>query len=215
MSISKKANLFAVITSLVAFLLAPRLFASTISWTEIGDAGGTPSTAQTPIGSGALDMIIGNLSPATDTDVFRVYVPNPSLFSITMNGTALSGDHDTELYVMDATGKLVFNDDDGGPGFLSQMNAGALSGTPGGIYLIAYNLFSSVPINGQLDPVIGWTVNPYQAQTGTVKLNLTGVEFVPAGSGTDAATQAVPEPNSMLLLGFGLVGLVGRLRRRH
>jgi hypothetical protein len=98
---------------------------------------------------------------------------------------------------------------------MSQMNAGALSGAPGGIYLIAYNLFSSVPINGQLDPVIGWTVNPFQAQTGTVKLNLAGVEFVPAVAGTDAATQAVPEPNSMLLLGFGLVGLVGRLRRRH
>jgi hypothetical protein len=211
---SRKANLFAVITSLVAFLLAPKLFATTITWTEVGDAGGTPGTAQTPIGSGALDMIIGNLSPATDTDVFRVYVPNPSLFSITMNGTALSGDHDTELYVLDATGKLVFNDDDGGPGFLSQMNAGALNGAPGGIYLIAYNLFSSVPTNSQLDPVTGWTVNPFQAQTGTVRLNLTGVEFAPAATGFDAA-QAVPEPNSIVLLGIGVLGLIKKLRRSH
>jgi len=214
MLINRNAILFAVITSLVAFLLAPKLFATTISWTEVGDAGGTPNTAQTPIGSGALDMIIGNLSPATDTDVFRVYVPNPSLFSITMNGTALSGDHDTELYVLDATGKLVFNDDDGGPGFLSQMNAGALNGAPGGIYLIAYNLFSSVPTNSQLDPVTGWTVNPFQAQTGTVRLNLTGVEFAPAATGFDAA-QAVPEPNSIVLLGIGVLGLIKKLRRSH
>jgi hypothetical protein len=213
MSISRKANLFAVVTSLVALLLAPKLFATTISWTEVGDAGGTPNTAQTPIGSGALDMIIGNLSPATDTDVFRVYVPNPSLFSITMNGTALSGDHDTELYVLDATGKLVFNDDDGGPGFLSQMNAGALNGAPGGIYLIAYNLFSSVPTNSQLDPVIGWTVNPFQAQTGTVRLNLTGVEFAPTVTGSDVSSQAVPEPSSIVLLGIGVLGLMQKLRR--
>ena len=64
-----------------------------------------------------------------DTDVFRIYIPDPNIFAITMNGTDLigSGD-DTELWVMDALGNWVFNDDDSGPQWLSQVNAGALAG---------------------------------------------------------------------------------------
>ena len=119
--------------------------------------GDTPFTAQTPIGTGALNTIIGTLSPATDTDVFRIYIPDPSIFAVDMIGTSLSGDNDTELYILNALGNLVFNNDDSGPGWLSQVNAGNLTGQSAGIYLIAYNLFSSVPENSQLNPV---TVGP-------------------------------------------------------
>ena len=186
--------------------------ASAVTWNEAGDAGDTPLTAQTPIGTGALNIIIGTINSGTDTDVFRIYIPDPNIFAVTMNGTTLSGDNDTELYVLDALGSLVFNDDDSGPGWLSQVNAGALAGRPGGTYLVAYNQFSSIPQNAQLAPVTGWTFLNNPAQTGTVQLNLTGAEFVPQIAFAEVAS--VPEPNTWLLLGSGLVGLTAWNRRR-
>ena len=113
-------------------------------WNEVGDAGGTPGTAQTTLGAGSLTTIFGTLSPAGDTDVFKIYVNDTAAFSITMDGTALSGDNDTELYVLDTLGNLLFSDDDSGPGFLSQLNAGQFSANAAGYYLIAYNLPESV-----------------------------------------------------------------------
>lgn len=204
----------------IAMCLAVMLFATNasavpVTWYESGDAGRKPKKAQTPIGTGALDIIVGTIYTSTDTDVFRIYLPDPSLFAINMNGTALSGDNDTEIYVLDAAGNLVFNDDDGGPGWLSQVNAGALSGRPAGVYLIAYNLFSSYPTNAQLNPVIGWTVNPGQNQTGTVQLNLTGAEFAPPPIERAELAQAVPEPSSVFLLGLGLIGIARRLKKAN
>ena len=192
------------------FFISIATTAAAVTWNEIGDAGNTPLTAQTPIGTGALNTIIGTLSSATDTDVFKIYIPDPSIFAVDMIGTSLSGDNDTELYILNALGNLVFNNDDSGPGWLSQVNAGNLTGQSAGIYLIAYNLFSSVPENSQLNPVTGWTVNPYHSQTGTVQLNLTGAEFVPQLA---AETASVPEPSSLLLFTMGFVGFAARKLR--
>jgi hypothetical protein len=84
-----------------------------------------------------------------------------------------------------------------------------LAGNPAGIYLIAYNLFSSVPLNDQSNPVLGWDVKPKPFQTGTVQLNLTGAEFAQT-----EIPQPVPEPASMLLMGAGLAGIAVRKFRR-
>ncbi len=208
----QRGNYRVAVAAIALLLLSLSGAASAVTWNEVGDAGNTPLTAQTPLGSGALDVIIGALGSATDTDVFRIYIPDPNIFAVTMNGTALSGDNDTELYILDALGNLLFNDDDGGPGWLSQANAGALAGRPGGVYLVAYNLFSSLPENAQLNPVTGWTVNPFHSQTGTVQLNLTGAEFAPQ---TAADVSSVPEPGSLLLLAAGLAGFAGRKKPRR
>ena len=57
------------------FFISIATTAAAVTWNEIGDAGNTPLTAQTPIGTGALNTIIGTLSPATDTDVFKIIFP--------------------------------------------------------------------------------------------------------------------------------------------
>jgi hypothetical protein len=168
-------------------------------WNEVGDAGDTPGTAQVASGIGALDTIFGALGVATDTDVFKIYVADTAAFSITMNGTNLSVDNDTQLYVLDTLGNLLFEDDDSGPGALSQLNAGDFAAFAAGNYLVAYNIFYSSPIDS---PVIGWDVNPGPEQTGPVQLNFTGAQFV-----------AVPEPASGALLAVAMAG-VALARRR-
>ena len=212
----KITRLLTVAVSLAVMLFATSASAVPVSWNESGDAGNTPGTAQTPIGTGQLDIIIGTLSPATDTDVFRIYIPNPDIFALNMIGTALTPyealGNDTEVYVLNEAGNLVFNHDGAN---LAQVNAGQLAGKPAGVYLIAYNLFSSTPINSQLSPIIGWNVNPYKSQTGTVYLNLTGAEFVPAPIERLELAQAVPEPSSVLLLGLGLIGIARRFKKAN
>ena len=213
---NKLTRLLTIAMCLVVMLFATNASAVPVTWTESGDAGDTPGTAQTPIGTGQLDTIIGTLSPATDTDVFRIYIPNPDIFALNMNGTSLTPyyalGNDTEVYVLDEAGNLVFNHDGAS---LAQVNAGQLAGKSAGIYLIAYNLFSSTPINSQLNPIIGWNVDPYKSQTGTVYLNLTGAEFVPAPIERAELAQAVPEPSSVLLLGLGLIGIARRFKKAN
>jgi hypothetical protein len=213
---NKLTRVLMIAMCLVVMLFATNASAVPVTWTESGDAGDTPRTAQTPIGTGQLDIIIGTLSPATDTDVFRIYIPNPDIFALNMNGTSLTPyyalGNDTEVYVLDEAGNLVFNHDGAS---LAQVNAGQLAGKSAGVYLIAYNLFSSTPINSQLNPIIGWNVNPYKSQTGTVYLNLTGAEFVPAPIERAELAQAVPEPSSVLLLGLGLIGIARRFKKAN
>ena len=117
-----------VIGGLSLFYLATTPAARGGFWYELGDAGNTPATAQVTDSHGSLQGIIGTLSTSRDTDVFAIYVTDPELFSITMDGTDLSWDNDTQLWLMDAAASLIAFDDDSGAGWLSQMDVGVLSG---------------------------------------------------------------------------------------
>ena len=191
----------------LATLLGIASVANAQVWNEASDAGATPQTAQITMGDGPLTTILGTLDPATDVDVFQINVTDVNVFSITFNGTALSADNDMKVFVMDAAGNLVITDDDGGPGFLPQINVGDLSGQTPGIFTIAYGLFNMNAIG--TTPVTGFTVSPNPLQTGTVQMNFTGASFAVS------ATAAVPEPGSVaLLVGAGIGGVMLRRRKK-
>ena len=199
----RNALISAVVAVQILFLGGP---AGAGSFTEVGDAGNTPAAAQSTSGTGSLDTIFGTLSPDTDTDVFKIFVADPSSLAITFVGTNLSDDDDLILWVLDTAGHLLFVDDDSGPGFLPQMNAGDLSGAPG-FYLVAYNLVVSNPIVDVGTLVVsGWTTTPLPSQTGPVVMNLRNAGF--------AENTAVPEPSTIMLIGAGAVALFGRARRK-
>ena len=81
---------------LLAVSVAPAA-AVTWYWSEGGGvAGNTPTTAQTPLGSGMPNTIVGNLYSALGTTAFKIYIPDPNIFAITMNGPSRSVDNDTE-----------------------------------------------------------------------------------------------------------------------
>ena len=50
--------------------------AGAIPWTEVGDAGDLPASAQVPMGSGLLTSIFGSIpsTSATDADMYRLHI---------------------------------------------------------------------------------------------------------------------------------------------
>ncbi|WP_394754748.1 hypothetical protein [Crenothrix sp.] len=189
--------------------------ASTLGvWNELGEAGNTPGTAQHLTGTGVLDTITGTMNnTGTDTDVFRIYISDPANFSITMDGTSLSFDNDTNLYVLDDSHHLLFADADSGPdGLLSQLNAGQFASHAAGFYLVAYNIYETLTVRDNdveygvdvFPPnmlVKGWRTTGNSPQFGTVQLNFTGARF-----DAPPLPSSVPTPVPLILTLMGIAG---------
>ncbi|MEH2093067.1 two-partner secretion domain-containing protein [Nostoc sp.] len=85
----------------------------TIPYTEVGDAGELPSTAQTANSSTsgtAVSSISGTLNNDNDIDLYQLFLRNGQKFTATtVGGTEI----DTQLFLFDGNGLgLVMNDDD-------------------------------------------------------------------------------------------------------
>lgn len=128
-------------------------------FTEIGDAGQTPGTAQNSglsqtIAAGTA-TIFGTLSGPNDADVFRFTIVNPMQFAATTVNTltGLSGGPgglDTQLFLFDsAFHPIMANDDASGTSLQSTLRAGSsfLSFLSPGTYYIAIALSGNNPIN--------------------------------------------------------------------
>jgi hypothetical protein len=183
-------------------------------WTEVGDAGDLPGTAQIVSGSGPLDTIFGVMN--FDADMYQIYISDPAGFSAYAIGV------DPQLFLFDQSGMGVYANDDGG---ISGLNAFLPAGniysptTPGKYYLAISNfnldaysasglIFPSSPFNqvfGPTGPGGGNPVSYWAGGTGVggeYTIELTGASYV------------IPAPGAILLGSIGL-GLVNWLRRRR
>jgi hypothetical protein len=189
-------------------------------WFEIGSAGRLPATAQTAIGTGPLDVILGNLESLTEADMFLIWIVDPLVFSAITVDTGFNV-NDPQIFLFDNAGLGVYmNDDYAGGGGQSQLPAGhALGPARAGLYYLAIGWWDNEPLSaagrvfadgsdvmgpdpvGGASPVIGWNDDV----TGRIDLptlyqiDITGAELI-------------PEPRTWLLLGAGLAALA--LRRR-
>lgn len=194
------------------------------SYSESGDAGQTPGTAQ---GTGAtsgqpLSTISGQLFSFNDADLFLININSPGTFSAsTVNGLTLV---DTQLFLFTLNGTALYaNDDASGLTLQSTLPAGsALGPQVTGTYILAVAsngndavdavarlVFASNadpttgrgPAGGGEGPVAAFT--NAGTDSGTYSIDVTG------------AATAVPEPSTVALLGLAAIGAgAAALRRR-
>ncbi len=192
-------------------------------FSEVGDAGATLATANTP--GTPLQGIRGMLSSDTDADLFRIFVNSPSMFSATtVGGTTL----DTTLFLLKADGSPAFLNDDAPGGLWLQSTLSALefpSALEVGYYYLGITNSGYEPenINGQLlfspfvlsptetrgpasgllpDTLHDFTSLSFTGESGAYTIRLTAVG-------------AVPEPSTYGILAAACLALAVIIRRRR
>jgi len=184
-------------------------------WTEIGDAGDLPGTAQAPIGSDPLTTITGTLSSDYDADMYKIHIVDPANFS-----AYATGDDNTQLFLFDESGKGIYADDTRGGSNTYLPSGNPYSPTTAGTYYLGISFLSRDPesTGGRIfrwdpnadiltptGPGGGTPISKWVHSGGSGDYNITLI-------GTAYPTHT-PAPGAILLAGVG-IGLVGWLRRR-
>lgn len=141
-----------MVVLLALAIVAALAFASTASaipWTEIGDAGNLPATAQVTAGSGPLTSISGVIGPLsfTDADLYRIHIPVSGAFSATTVGTGGTL-IDTQLFLFDLAGLGIYGRDDNPGTARTTLPAGSPLGPQlAGDFFLAITGFNLDPVN--------------------------------------------------------------------
>jgi hypothetical protein len=201
---------FLALTALTATALAQ------VDWTEQGDAGDLPETAQATgtDTSTPLRTISGTLD-ANDVDMFAIYIADPSAFRAETNTTTT--DFDSQLWLFDVNGNGIVHDDDSA-GSLRSRITNANNCIPGpGIYYIAISRWNRDPIDcdgnaiwtsasnacavAGRSRVASWTGS---TSAGTYQIVLQGAFTAPLGA--DPADCPPPDPWDEQFYGGGDAG---------
>ena len=186
------------------------------AWTEIGDAGDLPGTAQAVIGGGPLDSISGALGESDFGDMYKIKIYDPLGFSAATVGTGF----DPQLFLFDASGMGVYANDDSNLTLESLLpSAHALSPTIPGLYYLAITDFDRDPYSagGLIFPTTPFSdVHGPTEVGGGAPITHWVSSFDSPGSYFIELTGAapIPAPGAILLCGIG-AGVVSWLRRRR
>ena len=204
------------------------------TYTETGDAGDLPATAQIVTGptSTSLDSITGSLTLTTaisDGDMYQIFISNPAAFSAS-DTAFIQGynNFDSQIFLFNAQGiGVVANDDAASGGSQSSIAAGSISGSQIGVYYILIDGSSRYPVSsgglifpnltdGTTDPTGTYgptgpggaqAISSYTGssnEAGAYRIALTGAQFV-----------VVPEPGSVAFMLAGTAGVALTVLRRR
>jgi hypothetical protein len=157
--------------------------AADVTYTESGDSGDLPGTAQTPTGnfgdnltqiSGTVSIDVGPGSSVKDADLYLIHICDPANFSAT---SVHGADFDTQLYLFDENGFAVYGNDDADN-----------TGGKGGASAVLQSTLPNPFLNDK-DVLVG----PLTA--GCYYLAISGFNFDPSdGSGPMFSNAAGPQP---------------------
>jgi hypothetical protein len=201
---------FLALTALTATALAQ------VDWTEQGDAGDLPETAQATgtDTSTPLSTISGTLD-ANDVDMFAIYIADPSAFQAETNTTTTN--FDSQLWLFDVNGNGIVHDDDSA-GSLRSRITNANNCIPGpGIYYIAISRWNRDPRDCDDNAIWTGTANACavagrsrvaswtgSTSAGTYQIVLQGAFTAPLGA--DPADCPPPDPWDEQFYGGGDAG---------
>ncbi|WP_208354063.1 pre-peptidase C-terminal domain-containing protein [Pseudaestuariivita rosea] len=109
------------------------------------------------------DTFNGTRSTSTDDDWIRITLEAGETYNIAMNGSGAFDD--TYLYLRDASGNIIQQDDDGGPGLYSNIT---FTASYSGTYFIQASAFSGEPDTGAYTVAVRSTQPPTPTEPGTL-----------------------------------------------